>query len=133
MKRPIRLIPALLLVLLMVPGSARAAVVATSPGASFYGYTGLVFVADADAGLTYVNADIDVHDVVSDGVRTPEQEGAAHCFNYAANACPLFTSELIGVGATSEVVGLDDLDTGVYSFYCSEHPWMQAFLVLANT
>jgi plastocyanin len=126
----LRMLPILALLVALAPGQAGAQVIATGPNAQTTGYTGVVFVAVKGQPLEYVNGDITVHNVVSDAIRTAA-DPAPHCLSYP---CPLFTSgEPIGVGETTTVEGLDDLETGVlYPFFCAPHPSMRAFLVVVE-
>lgn len=60
--------------------------------------------------LEFTNLDAAPHDVMS---RDSKADGS-----------PLFSSRVIGQGATAPVEGTEDLAPGAYSFYCSVHPQM---------
>ncbi len=113
--------------LMLAPAPAGAAVVVANPGSFACCYTSQVFVVPQGQELTFANTDIQAHNVVADD---PHPDGTASwCFD--PTACPLFTSGTpIGIGGTVDVQGIADLPSGLYTFHCEPHPWMQATLVV---
>lgn len=85
--------------------------VLSGPGASTAGYLTPFAVAAQGGTLTYTNADIVRHDVVSD------QPG-------------LFSSVLISAGQSAEVAGVPALAAGQYGFHCSLHTGMKGTLII---
>jgi plastocyanin len=111
------------------PGASHAAggPILAGPGSSLTTYATPVVVWTPGTPLTFVNADIDAHDVVSDETRAP---GTASYCPAGGPRCPLFRTDQIGIGQTDDVDGLHDVPAGVYLFHCSPHPWMEARLVV---
>ena len=126
-----RLLVVMLAALAMVPfGSARAAVgvAATAPGSINYGYATPVVVS-AQGHLTFVNTDLDSHDLRALDAYRPDGS-ASWCIGFNHNQCPLFLSDKIGTGEISDVLGLQGLGSGqVFKFFCTPHPWMVGTLV----
>jgi polyvinyl alcohol dehydrogenase (cytochrome) len=86
------------------------ALIATGPGAAAYGYLTPIVTVNKGGKATYVNIDAARHNVSSvDG---------------------LFRSELAGPGEQADVVGVDKLEPGTYSFLCEPHPNMKGQLVV---
>lgn len=114
----------------LAPLSARAegTPIVAAPGSYLATYATPVVVATAGASLTFVNTDIQPHDVVSDDTRAP---GTADWCPAGGPRCPLFFADLIGIGGSTEVKGLHDIAPGIYVFRCSPHSWMEATLVVA--
>ena len=83
----------------------------SGPGAANAGYLTPAALVKQGGTLTYTNADIVRHDVVSD---TPG----------------LFSSPLIAAGESTDVAGVDKLAAGQYAFHCSLHPGMHGTLVV---
>ncbi|HEV7887131.1 MAG TPA: PQQ-binding-like beta-propeller repeat protein [Acidimicrobiales bacterium] len=104
-------------------------VIASGPGAFSAGYTTRAMVVQRGGSLTYANADIAQHDVVSREYGPATQ---AWCPRFPAGKCPLIWSDLISVGTTTPVLGLENVKPGVqYNFYCTLHPNMQGTIVVA--
>lgn len=114
---------------LSVVAPAQASpVIVTGPGSYAAGYTTPV-VAYAGQSITYVNLDIALHNVIAAGATRPTGS-ASWCNLYPNSPCPLFWSDLIPVGETTEVLGLEDtVPLRVYDFYCDLHPGMRGKLV----
>jgi plastocyanin len=105
-------------------------IVVAGPGAFQAGYATPVALAGPGVGLTFHNLDLPRHDVVAHHAYGPDDN--PWCEAYPAGACPAFWSPLVGLGESAEVLGLDQLETGVYEFYCTAHPWMHGTLVVAD-
>ena len=98
-----------------LPGGVSATIVA-GPGAQYTTYATPIMVVAAGGSLAFTNGDVMLHDVVA---RDKAQDGT-----------PLFRSELVGLGGTSEIVGLEQLEAGhSYQFTCSIHNGMSGTLV----
>lgn len=103
-------------------------VVVAQPGSFATSYTTRVTTARKGGSLTFVNGDLQPHDVVAYGHVGPD--GQPWCGKYPEGKCPLFWSELIGVGQTTPVLGLEHLEPGAsYTFYCTIHPSMRGTLI----
>lgn len=104
------------------------AVVAASAAPNIY--LTPVVVVPRGGHLTFVNGDIEAHNLValeafrSDG-------GAPWCvaYKFSGVPCPLFWSDTISIGAT-EVLGVADAEPGTYRFFCEPHPWMVGELII---
>ena len=101
---PLALSLAILVSLLMTmsPASAAPSYVVAAPGSAAAGYATRVVVLQMGRALTFVNLDIQMHDVVS---TTPG----------------LFSSAQVGLGKRTPVNGVQKLAKGRYKFYCSLH------------
>jgi polyvinyl alcohol dehydrogenase (cytochrome) len=92
------------------PAPAGASVVA-GPGAASMGYATPAMITQVGGPLNFTNLDIVQHDVVSD-------DG-------------LFRSDLIGLGQTTPIEGLENVQAGrTYGFFCSIHPGMRGQLIV---
>jgi len=127
-----------------LPASAQAAgtpIIVTGPGSYITNYTQPVAVVQVGDEVTYVNADVQPHDVVA---REFGPDTASFCGEdidpfttgtqrrFAEGSCPVFWSKLISVGQTTPVLGLENVQGGgrLYEFYCSIHGNMKATLVV---
>lgn len=109
------------------PAPASTAAIVAQPGATFTVYATVVAAAQPGAELTFVNADIFAHDVVS---RDFGPDGAPWCTNKPAGRCPLFWSARANIGQQTPVLGLDRIEPGnTYTFYCTLHTGMEGTLV----
>lgn len=105
-------------------------VVTTGPGGFALGYAPPVVAVRKGGSLTYVNADVAPHDVVTDDVYGPDDQ--PWCRNYPLNRCPLIWSNLISLGNSTPVLGLENVTPGAtYAFTCSLHPNMRGTLVVS--
>ncbi len=113
--------------------SARAAVAVTGPGGFVAGFVPPVLVVAPGEAITYANADIAPHNFIAyDAFMTKKQaRKAPWCSGYDRGKCPLFWSETITAGESTEVLGVENLESGrQYGFYCSIHPGMKGTLVV---
>lgn len=106
-------------VLHMTP--AHAVAVVSGPGAAITGYATPAAIAHAGMSLQYLNADSDIHNVVSNAYGSDTNPWCA-THGYAKGKCPLFRSEDFGLGQYGEVAGVAALRAGSsYGFFCSYH------------
>ena len=112
-------------------GAAVATVVA-GPGAFQAGYATPVVVAPKAAPLTFVNGDIQSHNVVALDKFLPKKTAkkTAWCKGYGATKCPVFWSKTGPLGGNTAVEGLAKLKAGQYAFFCTIHPGMKGTLVV---
>lgn len=110
MRRAAVLAAVLLASVLQTQGNAADAVI-TAAGNTFAPAN--VSVTQG-AKLTFANADVAPHNVVSDATT---RTGAA-----------VFRSNVVSAGETTDVKGVDKLREGAYPFYCSLHPSMRGTL-----
>ena len=96
------------------PGGGAASpaegIVATGPGATYYGYLTPFVTINKGGQATYTNVDVVRHNVVS--------------------TAGLFRSALINTGETATVVGTEKLEPGTYEFFCEPHPGMKGQLTV---
>ena len=127
------ILPIALCLVVALPAPAGAAVAVTGPGGFVAGYIPPVVVVAPGEGITYANADIAPHNFVAyDAYMTKKQaKKAKWCSGYDAGKCPLFWSQTITAGKTTEVLGLENVESGKsYGFYCSLHPGMKGTLIV---
>lgn len=110
------------------------------PGSFALGYlTPTITISQGDT-ISFTNFDVFEHDIVQD----VEADGFGGKRNVAwckkvrpghehhADACPVFWSELVARGATTQVLGLNRVKAGkTYSFFCTEHHSMKGKLVVS--
>ena len=102
---------------------AGPAVVA-HPGSFAAGYTTPVAPYMSGNEMTFVNGDSVLHDVVASVYR--KKADKPWCSKFPDGKCPLFWSPLVGLGGTTPISGLEDLESGqMYPFYCTLHPAMK--------
>ena len=108
---------------------AHAVVAAAPPGAAGVGYVTQNVVTAAGGVIEFVNLDIDVHNFTAFETYLPKKEAKSTpwCGSYTKKKCPVFWSETIGPGQT-QVQGLDQIEPGTYTFFCSVHPAMKGTL-----
>ena len=125
------LVAAAVIVGMAVP--ARAATVVTAPGGFLAGFVPPVVVVAEGEGITYVNGDIAPHNFVAADAFVPKKEAkkTPWCSSYDKGKCPLFWSQTISAGATTEVEGLERVVSGQqYGFLCTVHPNMNGTLIV---
>lgn len=110
------------------------------PGSFMLGYlTPTITISKGDT-LAFTNFDVFQHDIVHDvetdgfggkrNVAWCKKVAAGH--EHHAGACPVFWSELVAGGDTTEVLGLNRVKAGkTYSFFCTEHHSMKGKLVVS--
>lgn len=99
------------------------------PGGWVSTYASQAVAVEAGGALTFLNADVMYHNVVS---VVPGPDTQPWCTLYLpTRPCPLLWSVTTGgFGETTPVLGLENLEPGtVYSFYCEPHPGMTGRLV----
>ena len=119
------------LVLAVAP-VAHATPAVTGPAAFAAGYATPVVAITEGEGITYYNFDIAPHDFVAleDFLSKKEARKAKWCSAFDGK-CPLFWSPRIGVGQSTEVLGVDTLPSGSrYAFFCTIHPNMTGTLIV---
>jgi hypothetical protein len=114
------------------PGLPVGAQALSLPGAAVAGYATPIVLAEKNLTVSYTNIDIVphdfVHDVRADGFAGPKTR--PWCKRFKKGKCPLFWSELAGIGQTVPVKGLSATKAGeTYSFYCTIHPGMTGMLI----
>ena len=109
-----------------LPSRAEGTAIVAVPGSFAATYATPVVVAVKGGSLVFVNGDLPVHDVVSDQTRAP---GTAPWCPAGGPRCPLFYADGISLGGVTEVRGFHDIPTGLYTFRCTPHPWMEGTLV----
>ena len=132
MRRVLVALAALSLVgLLAAPASAAVAV--SGPAGFAAGYLTPVVVTAPGEAITYANFDVAPHNfVASDAFLTKKvAKKAKWCSAYDKGKCPAFWSQTINAGETTEVEGVDFLESGAqYEFICTLHPNMKGTLVV---
>lgn len=114
-----------------VPG--RAAVVVTAPGGFLAGFLPPIVVVEEGEPITFTNADIAPHDFVADGhyLSRKAARKVKWCSGFDKGKCPLFWSQKVGTGESTEVEGLGRLRSGSeYMFMCTVHPNMKGTLIV---
>lgn len=118
---------------LAAPVPAHAAVAVAVPGSFAAGFATPVVVTAPGEAITFANTDAAPHNFVANGVFLSKKDAkkAKWCSAFTAKTCPLFWSPTIAAGETTEVEGVDGLESGKqYPFFCSVHPGMKGTLVV---
>lgn len=100
------------------------------PGSGFQ-FVPAALIVDVSGDLMLTNTDLAGHDLVA--VESgPETQ--PWCGRFSRD-CPLFASEIVGLGRQARVHGTETLPASdpfgkvvTYAFYCSVHPWMTGTL-----
>lgn len=103
-------------------------VILAGPGSTQSNYATPSAVAAPEGGLVFHNLDLPKHNVVAHHAHGADDN--PWCDGYDPGECPAFWSPLIGLGSSTPVMGIDQLDSGTYAFYCTAHPWMEGVLVV---
>jgi len=117
----------------LLASPASAAVAVSGPGGFAAGYLTPVVVTAPGEAITYANFDAAPHNFVASTAFIPKKlaKKAKWCSGYDKGKCPLFWSQTITAGETTEVEGVDFLEAGAqYEFFCSLHPNMKGTLVV---
>jgi plastocyanin len=118
---------------LACPNPATAAVAVTVPGSFVAGFATPAVVASQGEAITYANADIAPHNFIALDVFLAKKAAkkTQWCSAYDKGKCPIFWSDTIGAGATTDVRGVENLEAGAtYTFFCSVHPNMKGTLII---
>lgn len=112
-------------------GAVGTPVVVSGPGSFATTYTQPVIVVSPGDEVIYANLDAQRHDVLSIAVRDPEEPQPEWCEYVNTTPCPIVGSALIGLGATTPLLGLEDVVPGeTYEFFCSLHSTMFGHLIV---
>ena len=108
---------------------AHAVVAAATLGAAGSGYTTDTVVTASGGTVEFVNLDLDIHNFTAFDDYLPKKAAKTTpwCGAYKKNKCPVFWSKTIGPGET-QVQGLDSIEPGEYTFFCTVHPAMKGTL-----
>jgi plastocyanin len=108
---------------------ARAVVAAATLGAAGSGYATDNVVTASGGTVEFVNLDLDIHNFTAFDAYLPKKKAKTTpwCGAYRKNKCPVFWSKTIGPGET-QVQGLDSIEPGEYTFFCTVHPAMKGTL-----
>ena len=119
--------------LVAIAAPAPAATVVTAPGGFVAGFLPPIVVVAEGEGITYTNGDIAPHNFVASDAFVPKKEAkkTPWCSSYDKGKCPLFWSQTISTGASTEVEGLERIVAGdQYGFLCTVHPNMNGTLIV---
>lgn len=140
-------LPAALLLFAVAASPSGAAIqqrpaVVAGIQAKITGYMTRVVVVSRGEDVTFHNFDLEKHDVVQDVAtdgfgskkRMPwcdkKKKGDGHAHHHHEE-CPIFWSELIGLGDSTRILGLKNVKPGeTYSFFCTLHHSMKGILVV---
>lgn len=120
------------LALLLVTPPAGAAIAAAVPGSAVAGWGTRVVFAPVGGTVTVVNGDYADHQLVADGVHLTKKVArkSPWCRSYPARSCPVFWSEVVSTGESTEIQGLQYIDSGEqHDFVCTIHRSMTGVLI----
>ncbi len=137
------LVGVLLTSLVAAPASPRPTdrmpMALSGPAAKFWGYATPVLVVEKGGELTYTNMDVEKHDLVhdseTDGFGGPKKmpwckQKSSDGHHHHHGGCPVFWSNLVGLGQQTKVLGLQNLKPGAtYTFFCTLHHGMKGTLI----
>lgn len=115
-----------------IAAPAGAVIAVAGPGGFAAGFATPVTAAPVGGPLTFVNGDIQPHNVIAFEDFLPKKvaKKTPWCKNYSLKKCPIFWSSTAALGETAEVLGLENTESGAqYVFFCSIHPAMKGTLV----
>ena len=104
---------------------ANAVVAAATQAAVQTGYATPVVVTPQDGVVVFSNSDLIPHDITADRLYLPKKLAKKQpwCKSYPKKGCPLFTTGVTASGGTSELQGLNLVESGTqYPFVCALHP-----------
>ena len=109
--------------------SANAVVAVAAIGAAGGGYTTENVVTVVGGTVEFVNLDLDIHNFTAFDAFLSKKDAKSRtwCGAYRKNKCPVFWSKTTGPGET-QVQGLDSIEPGEYTFFCTVHPAMKGTL-----
>ncbi|HWC13480.1 MAG TPA: plastocyanin/azurin family copper-binding protein [Actinomycetota bacterium] len=125
-----------------IPGSAVSGAeqrAVAGPAGFASGYLTTTITMSKGDSLVFTNLDVFEHDLVHDtagdgfgGKRNVAwcKKSSEHAHDHSG-ACPVFWSDLIGAGDSTEVMGLNRVKPGkTYSFLCTKHHNMKGKLIV---
>ena len=109
--------------------SANSVVAVATVGAAGSGYTTETVVTVVGGTVEFVNLDLDIHNFTAFDTFLSKKDAKSRswCGSYKKNKCPVFWSKTTGPGET-QVEGLDTIEPGEYTFFCTVHPAMKGTL-----
>ena len=117
----------------LVAAPASAAVAGAGPGGFAAGFVTPVVVTAPGEAITFLNFDVAPHNFVASDAFLPKKlaKKAKWCSGFSKGKCPAFWSPTIVAGESTEVEGVDFLESGArYEFICTLHPNMKGTLVV---
>ncbi len=104
----------------MVPGHAAVNTAVAVPGSFAAGYATPRLVIHKGAPATFVNLDVEEHDVRSVAMKPSDITK------------PLFASAIIGTGKTAPIEGIAGTSAGDYAFFCVVHTDMKGTIKIVG-
>lgn len=122
-----------LVLVMVVAAPTHAAVAAAGPGGYATWFATPVVVITEGEGITFANTDVAPHNFTASDVFVPKKQAkkAPWCSGFPKGKCPLFRSDTITLGNTTEVDGLERVVSGKqYGFVCTIHANMTGILIV---